>query len=238
MNPLLLVALMRYALWGKDVRINESVGFTQKVMQARSGARGEQALCERQDVSASMRGRKGMKKRSGIVESMDAPEAVGWGAPGTGIGLAILFLAVMVAVYGLISITAQGMIIVVLAAIALFWKGIGGVAAMRWWARIVGIGETVLLSLILISSSVGVHKPGLLAFAEWAAVLIGIILAFFWEGIGGVIVTLAALAIQADVIMHVGKELNSFLLTLVFVGLTLIYCWWRTRRLSLRQQPA
>ena len=65
-----------------------------------------------------------------------------------------------------------------------------------------------------------------------AAVFVGILSAFFWEGIGGAIVALVALAMQVDVIVNAGGGLNPFILVFVFEGLAFVYCWWRTRRLS------
>ena len=65
-------------------------------------------------------------------------------------------------------------------------------------------------------------------------VFVGIVITFFWEGIGGLLVAIVALALD----MMDSFTANLFWLPLVFFGLASIYCWWRTRRLSLTSQPA
>ena len=65
-------------------------------------------------------------------------------------------------------------------------------------------------------------------------VFVGIVITFFWEGIGGMLVAIVALALD----MMTSFQLNLFWLPFVFVGLASIYCWWRTRQLSLISQPA
>jgi len=67
----------------------------------------------------------------------------------------------------------------------------------------------------------------------WVAVFVGIVITFFWEGIGGAIVAFAALALQLLNTTE-GITLQPINFVFVFFGLASIYCWWRTRRLSLR----
>jgi hypothetical protein len=81
------------------------------------------------------------------------------------------------------------------------------------------------------------QKSHTLAFLReiLAAVFVGILIAFFWEGIGGAIVALVALAMQVDVIVNAGGGLNPFILVFVFDGLAFVSCWWLTWRRTRRQ---
>ena len=130
------------------------------------------------------------------------------------------------------------------AAIAFFWKGIAGVIAVRWCARTVGVGIATLIATFAISESMVGEGPGMTTIMEWVTVFmvvvvfVGIIITFFWEGIGGMLVALAALALEIYAMMSLHAPFNMGYLTLVFVGLASVYCWWRTRRLSLTSQPA
>lgn len=129
-------------------------------------------------------------------------------------------------------------------AIAFFWKGKSGVTAVRWWARIVGVVMGVLLATIVIGEGMGGHGPPittlsvLAEFVPWILVFVGIVIMFFWEGIGGAMTALGGLIEQGNVILVAHGGLNPFILVFVFVGLASVYCWWRTHRLSLIQQPA
>jgi len=130
--------------------------------------------------------------------------------------------------------------VVVTAAIAFFWKGIAGVIAVRWCARTVGVGTAILIATFIIGESMVGEGPGITTIMEWVTVFmvvvvfVGIVITFFWEGIGGMLVALAALTLE----MMASFQQNLFWLPFVFVGLASIYCWWRTRQLSLISQPA
>lgn len=163
-----------------------------------------------------------------------------WWAKGAGIGLAALFIVAEIFAPGL-SLNALWMSVVLVLALAFFWKGFAGVTFIRWWARTVSVSQTALIGTILISQSVGGSGPGMRTFIALAMVFVGLVLAFFWEGIGGTIVALAALGIQAEVIMSEGTGiygLDPAILVFVFAGLALYYCWWCTLRLSLTHQSA
>ena len=81
---------------------------------------------------------------------------------------------------------------------------------VRWLARALGVGlaagivafglfdawAALIVNLIHGGSGLEPGGPGILGVLEWTAVFVGILIAFFWEGIGGAIVALAALAIQ------------------------------------------
>ena len=82
--------------------------------------------------------------------------------------------------------------------------------AVRWLARALGIGLAVgivafglfdtwaalIVNLIHGGSGPEPGVPGILGVLEWTAVFVGILSAFFWEGIGGAIVALVALAMM------------------------------------------
>jgi len=150
-----------------------------------------------------------------------------------GIGIAVFILGASILPFVWLPVLLVG--VVVVAAIAFFWKGIAGVIAVRWCARTVGVGTALFATTFIILESVGGQGPGMTTIMEWVpifmwvAILVGIVITFFWEGIGGMLVVLAALALDMMTSFH----LNLFCLPLVFVGLASIYCWWRTRRLSL-----
>jgi len=115
--------------------------------------------------------------------------------------------------------------VVVTAAIAFFWKGIAGVIAVRWCARTVGVGTALFVAAFIIAESVGGEGPGITTIMGWVSVFmlvvvfVGIVITFFWEGIGGMLVALAALALDMMSSFH----LNLFCLPLVIVGLASIY---------------
>ncbi len=130
--------------------------------------------------------------------------------------------------------------VVVFAAIAFFWKGIAGVIYVRWCARTVGVGTALLVATFAIGEIVVGEGPGMTTIMDWVsafmlvAVFVGIVITFFWEGIGGMLVALVALALD----MMASFQENLFWLPFVFFGLASVYCWWRTRRLSLIPQSA
>ena len=130
--------------------------------------------------------------------------------------------------------------VVVIAAIAFFWKGIAGVIAVRWCARTVGVGTALLVATFAIGEGVVGEGLRMTTTMEWVTlfmvvvVFLGIVITFFWEGIGGMLVALVALALD----MMASFSQNLFWLPFMFFGLASIYCWWRTHRLSLTSQPA
>ena len=129
--------------------------------------------------------------------------------------------------------------VVVIAAIAFFWKGIAGVIAVRWCARTVGVGTVLFVATFAIGEGVVGEGIRMTTIMEWVTlfmvvvVFVGIVITFFWEGIGGMLVAIVALVLD----MMGSFTANLFWLPLVFFGLASIYCWWRTRRLSLTPQP-
>jgi len=155
-----------------------------------------------------------------------------------GIGIAVLILGASILPF--VSLPALLVGVVVTAAIAFFWKGIAGVIAVRWCARTVGVGTAILIATFIIGESMVGEGPGITTIMEWVTVFmvvvvfVGIVITFFWEGIGGMLVALAALTLE----MMASFQQNLFWLPFVFVGLASIYCWWRTRQLSLISQPA
>lgn len=166
------------------------------------------------------------------------PRAVGLGLAAVSIGVN-LFLPILPPDITTIAMVAIFMTSII---ISFLWKGIAGIIVIRWLARTVGVTLGALLAMIVIGESIGGHGPptidAILGIATWAALFIGIVITFFWEGIGGAIVLLAGLVEQGNVILVAHGGLNPFILVFVFVGLASVYCWWRTHRLSLIQQPA
>jgi hypothetical protein len=125
--------------------------------------------------------------------------------------------------------------IVLVAAAAFFWKGINSVIVVRWWAKIIGTVSLAMLVMIFVGDSMnGVGPPlaAIVAFLPLFITFAGVIIAFRWELIGGVLAAVGALAEQIVVFFVWHGTLNPFIDIFFFVGLGLIYCWWRTRRLS------
>ena len=183
------------------------------------------------------------------TESTDTTKMNRWLPRIVGAGLAILFLGVMFFLPGLsgekfLAILAMVAGFLAVIVISFFWRGSGGVSMVRWWARIVGVAWAAFMAYFLIAESVGGTGPGLTTIGEWvsllawAAVFAGLVIAFFWEGIGGLIVALATLILQGEVYVTAGDVFNPVIMVGAFVGLAFVYCWWRTRRLSLVTQSA
>ncbi len=119
---------------------------------------------------------------------------------------------------------------------------------VRWLARALGVvlaagivsfglfdaWADLIVNLIHGGSGLEPGGPGILGILEWTAVFIGILIAFFWEGIGGAIVALAALAIQFMDITT-GGPIQLLYLVFVFDGLAFVSCWWLTWRRVSRQ---
>lgn len=147
-------------------------------------------------------------------------------------------VGVLLATISIVSSDLLSMWVLVLAviAVAFFWKGKNGVTVVRWWARILGVVMGILIAGIFIGESGG-HGPtvtnigDVLSFVPFVLMFGGIIVTFFWEGIGGAMTALGGLAEQGNVIVVVHGGLNPFILVFVFVGLGSVYCWWRSRHL-------
>ena len=125
--------------------------------------------------------------------------------------------------------------LVLVAAAAFFWKGINSVTVVRWWAKIIGTVSLAMLAMIFVGDSMnGVGPPpaAIMAFLPLFIAFAGVIIAFRWELVGGVLAAVGALAEQIVVFFVWHGTLNPFIDIFFFVGLGLVYCWWRTRRLS------
>jgi hypothetical protein len=136
-------------------------------------------------------------------------------------------------------------IVLPIAVAAFFWKGRKSVIAVRWWAKIVGTCVAALLALLLFGE--GGFPPAwfppvltisavVFDLLPWVLLFPGVMIAFRWELIGGVLIALAGLILQIQGFFVLGSGLG-FGAIFVFTGLGLVYCWWRTHRLSM-QTPA
>lgn len=131
--------------------------------------------------------------------------------------------------------------VAVVVIIALSWKGTAGLRVVRWWARTVGVIGGVLMAMIVLGDVFGGHGPplttvtGVAIVSLWVVLFLGIVAAFFWERAAGVVLILAALALQAP---GIGGGPNPYIMIFAVVGAALIYCWWRTRRLASVARPA
>lgn len=90
------------------------------------------------------------------------------------------------------------------------------VTVLRWMARSIG---TALLLLIVI---LAIGEGGVLGAALWM-MLIGQVVAWKWEGIGGILI-LGGFAVFATPPFRFNIVFGSWLVT----GLLYLVCWWRT----------
>jgi hypothetical protein len=149
-----------------------------------------------------------------------------------GAGLAVLMAAAMT--YMPVAAIALLIGVTVVAIIALSWKGAPGLRVVRWWARTAGVIVGALMAMIVLGDVVGGHGPplatvtGVAITSLWAVLFLGVVAAFFREGAAGVILIIAALALQVP---GIGWP-NPYIMIFAVVGVALIYCWWRSRRLT------
>ena len=125
--------------------------------------------------------------------------------------------------------------VAVVAIIALSWKGTAGLSVVRWWARTASVILGVLMAMIVLGDVVGGHGApltnvtGVAIVSLWVVLFLGVVAAFFWEGAAGVVLILAALALQAP---GIGGGPNPYIMIFAVVGVALVYCSWCTRRLA------
>ncbi len=187
-----------------------------------------------------------MKIMSTVKGLLANSESNVWFARTVGIVLAIMFIVAIQFSGNINSPLLQYMWLVVLAmvAVASFWKGQSGITAVRWWARIIGVVIGALLAIIAIGEGMGGNGSPITLLSVLTQLVLaillfgGIVIMFFWEGIGGVMVALGGLVEQGNVIFVAHGGLNPIILLFVFVGLGSVYCWWRSRRLVRVQHAA
>lgn len=92
------------------------------------------------------------------------------------------------------------------------------------YAAMIFVGESM--------NGVGPPLTAIMAFLPLFIAFAGVIIAFRWELVGGVLAAVGALAEQIVVFFVWHATLNPYIDIFFFVGLGLVYCWWRTRRLS------
>ena len=154
-------------------------------------------------------------------------------------GVAVLMSAAMT--YMPVANIALLIGVAVVVIIALSWKGAAGLSVVRWWARTASVIVGVLMAMIVLGDVVGGHGPplttvtGVAIVSLWVVLFLGVVAAFFWEGAAGVVLILAGLALQVP---GIGGGLNPYIMIFAVVGVALIYCWWRSRRLASVGRPA
>ena len=155
-------------------------------------------------------------------------------------GVAILMSAAMT--YMPVANIALLIGVAVVAVIALSWKGTAGLGVVRWWARTASVIVGVLMAMIVLGDVVGGHGPplttvtGVAIVSLWAVLFLAVVAGFFWESAAGVVLILAALALQAPGIGGGGP--NPYIMIFAAVGVAHIYCWWRSRRPASVSRPA
>ena len=130
--------------------------------------------------------------------------------------------------------------------VALLWRGPEGVTFVRWTARTMGVLWGIVMGGIVVGEMSANSIPGPLTWSgiftvvTFGGIFIGIVLAFFWEGIGGMLTTLSTLAILISGLIEMqgdlGPLLNPVISIFAFIGLAFLSCWWRSRRPALIHQ--
>ena len=153
-------------------------------------------------------------------------------------GVAVLMSAAMT--YMPVANIALLIGVAVVVIIALSWKGAAGLSVVRWWARTASVIVGVLMAMIVLGDVVGGHGPpittvtGVAIVLLWVVLFLGVVAGFFWEGAAGVVLILTGLALQVP---GIGGGLNPYIVIFAVVGVALIYCWWRSRRLEFVGRP-
>jgi hypothetical protein len=112
---------------------------------------------------------------------------------------------------------------------------------MRWLARLIGAGLAgLVVSMGFIAALDGrdwtslgdlLTLQGIMTIDLWAIALASLVIAFAWEGIGGLGITLVSLAMLTFNLVRVPARFDPPSALFALVGLAFLACWWRTRRL-------
>lgn len=107
----------------------------------------------------------------------------------------------------------------------------------RWIARILGTLIVVVSLFFLIAEVIGqgeMPNPdfghGLVTFL-YIIGLIGFLIAWRWEGFGGILsaISIVLMATVNVIWVHAGKDPGSEII-FVIPALLFIYCWWKSRK--------
>jgi len=114
-------------------------------------------------------------------------------------------------------------------------KSMREVPYIRWAARILGTLIVVFSLSFFIANVIEqgeMPNPdfghGLVTFL-FIIVLIGFLIAWRWEGFGGILsaISIVLMATVSVIWVHAGKDPGSEIIFLI-PALLFIYCWWRT----------
>jgi hypothetical protein len=120
----------------------------------------------------------------------------------------------------------------------------GWATTMRWVARILALVATALFVYFLIESGARIVSSmdwgpqGFPLLIGLAVAVIGLLLAWRWELLGGVMAVLGGIATMALVCVGSGPDMLFcallFALPILVAGVLYLGCCWRTRRTELR----
>jgi hypothetical protein len=107
---------------------------------------------------------------------------------------------------------------------------------IRWLAR--GIGTFMAVSFLYLGITTGPALPSIEEIAVVLTLVLGVLIAWRREGLGGLILVLAAVVLFLIMVFVVAAENPEQLSTLlqVFVvpylvpGILFLICWWRSRK--------
>ena len=116
------------------------------------------------------------------------------------------------------------------------------VNGIRWFARILGSLVLLLVLLVVIGEGLFMEPPpgsssklkerDIPLMAGMITMLVGIVVAWFREGIGGLLMIGGFIPFLVDELKS-EKGFNAwFLVVFPIIGLLHLFCWWQSRRLK------
>lgn len=116
------------------------------------------------------------------------------------------------------------------------------IKGIRWFTRIVGSLLVLLVLIIVIGSIIEPYPQGresitpgaILLLIGGISMVVGIVVAWFWEGLGGFL-TVGGFVFFYAVHLFVEKSHHrgwGIFITFLIIGLLFIFCWWQSRKLT------
>ena len=111
---------------------------------------------------------------------------------------------------------------------------------LRWPPRLIGLGLALLVLFTTIRdylvgeplpTRVDMTLPAVLMFIGMLTMIVGAVLAWRWEGFGGILVLGGALLFGlVNSLNHATLRIGIIEPTFAVVGILFLACWWHTRR--------
>ncbi len=112
------------------------------------------------------------------------------------------------------------------------------ITTLRWVARIFGTSFVALFLLFFLAENIGkrgISVPDIGHLVVTIFLLLGqlgILIAWRWEGIGGMLAAIGIiLSFLINVLwVHAGQNQGIFVLIWLLPAFLFLYCWWQTRK--------